>query len=212
MSVVVTTDSLKTVTEFKTTISDSFFARWCPDPTVMFDLGELYAEFNAKYFDGNLRVLRVIEHEDKNGEVRRKYPTLKWEGRYKTKWGTYTPNGRGTGVIKISRLAAKDPTQVRNTLLHEMIHAYLDQTNRDDGINGHGPNFIAEATRINAKCSDAGVTYRVNFYDVPVTKDEPEVYSDLLKSTIYCGKDLDLAQKMRTILNAAFDTHYVYEQ
>jgi hypothetical protein len=56
------------------------------------------------------------------------------------------------------------------------------------------------------------VAYRVNFYDVAVTKEEPEVYSDLLKTTIYCGKDLDLARSMKAVLNAAFDTHYVYEQ
>jgi hypothetical protein len=200
------------MTEFQTTVSDKFFKRFCPDPTVMFDLGELYAEFNAKYFDGNLRVLRVIERVDENGETWKKYPTLKWEGRYKTKWGTYKLNNRGTGEIKIARMCADDPIQVRSTLLHEMVHAYLDQTSRDDGIKGHGPNFIAEATRINAKCADLGVAYRVNFYDVPVTKDEPEVYSDLLKTTIYCGKDLDLARRMKTILNAAFDTHYAYEQ
>lgn len=200
------------MTEFPATVSNKFFERFCPDPTVMFDLGELYAEFNAKFFDGNLRVPRVIERTDENGETWRKYPTLKWEGRYRTKWGTYKANNRGTGEIKIARMAAKDPVQVRSTLLHEMIHAYLDQTNRDDGIKGHGPNFIAEATRINAKCEDLGVAYRVNFYDVAVTKEEPEVYSDLLKTTIYCGKDLDLARSMKAVLNAAFDTHYVYEQ
>lgn len=200
------------MTDFQTTVSDKFFDRFCPDPTVIFDLGELYAEFNAKFFNGNLRVLRVIERTDKNGEARKKYPTLKWEGRYRTKRGTYKPNNRGTGEIKLARMTAKDPVQVRSTLLHEMVHAYLDQTNRDDGIKGHGPNFIAEATRINTLCADLRVAYRVNFYDVAVTKEEPEVYSDLLKTTLYCGKDLDLARSMKAVLNAAFDTHYVYEQ
>lgn len=178
----------------------------------MYDLGELYYEFNSRFFYGDLPVLRVVTRIDENGEKWHTYPRLKWDGRMRRLWGNYKPNGRGTGEIKLARNAASDPVQVRSTLLHEMLHAYLDQTNRDDGIKGHGPNFIAEATRINAICADLGVAYRVNFYDVPVTKEEPEVYSDLLKTTIYCGKDLDLARRMKTILNAAFDTCYVYEQ
>ena len=200
------------MTEFKTTVSSKFLKRFCPDPTVMFDLGELHAEFNARFFDGKLPVTPVVTHTDENGEERRSYPRLKWDGRMRRLWGNYKPNGRGSGEIKLARNAADDPVQVKSTLLHEMLHAYLDRTNRDDGIKGHGPNFIAEATRINAICADLGVAYRVNFYDVAVTKEEPEVYSDLLKTTIYCGKDLDLARRMKTILNAAFDTHYVYEQ
>jgi hypothetical protein len=200
------------MSEFSTTVSDSFFARWCPNPTRIYDLGEIYAEFNARFFNGELPVLRFTEHEDENGEIRRAYPQIKWNGKYRKLLGTYKPNGRGTGEIRLARYIAPDPVQVRSTLLHEMVHAYLDKTKRDDGIKGHGPNFILEASRINAQCSDRGLAYRVNFYDVPVTKEEPEVYSDLLGTTIYCGKDLDLARKMRTILNASFDTRYVYEQ
>lgn len=198
--------------QMQTTVSNSFFARFCPDPTVTFDLGDLHAEFNAKYFNGDLPVAAVKTRVDENGEEWRSYPALRWDGKFKKLWGQYKPNGRGTGKIKIARAAAMDPVQVRSTLLHEMVHSYLDMTGKDDGIKGHGPNFIAEAKRINELCEAAGVSYRVNFFDVPVTKEQPEVECELLKTTIYCGKDLDVARQMRTILNAAFDTKYDYAQ
>jgi len=196
----------------QTTLSDSFFQRYCPDPTIIYDLGELHAAFNACYFNGDLPLTKTITKVDTNGEEWKTYPALKWEGRFKKLWGQYRPNGRGTGVIKIARKAAMMPTQVHSTLLHEMTHAYLDMTGKDDGIKGHGKNFIAEAQRINKKCEELGVDYRVNFYDEAVTKDEPEVYCDLLKTTIYCGKDLDIARQMKSILNAAFDSKYDYAQ
>jgi hypothetical protein len=198
--------------EMQTTLSNKFFARFCPDPTVMFDLGEMYAEFNAKYFNGELPLADVKVHVDENGEEWRSYPNLKWDGKFKKLWGQYKANGRGTGKIKIALQAAMDPVQVRSTLLHEMLHAYLDLTGRDDGIKGHGPNFIAEAKRINELCEANNFAYRINFFDIAVTKEQPEVECDLLKTTIYCGKDLDVARQMRTILNAAFDSKYEYAQ
>lgn len=196
----------------QTTVSNSFFKRYCPDPTTIFDLGELHAEYNAKYFNGELPVTKTLTVVDSNGEEWRTYPHLKWEGRFRKVWGQYKTNGRGTGVIRIARKAAMNSNQVRSTLLHEMVHAYLDMTGKDDGIKGHGPNFIAEAKRINEMCEESGVAYRVNFYDEAITKDEPEVYCDLLKTTIYCGKDLDVARHMKSILNAAFDSKYDYAQ
>lgn len=192
-------------TEFPLKLSNSFFERYCPNPYAVYDLGEIYAEFNAKYFNGELPVLTVVTRTDENGETRNSYPRLKWEGRFRKVWGNYKPNGRGSGVIKLARNCVKDPVQVRSTLLHEMLHAYLDMKGQDDGIKGHGPNFIAQAKRINEQCAAAGVNYRVNFYDVEITQDEPVVYSDLLKTTIHCGKDLDLARRMQTIIRAAFD-------
>jgi len=198
--------------QFKTTVSASFFQAFCPNTTSIYDLGELYAEFNAKYFDGKLRVLRVIEKTDANGDKRNIYPELKWEGRFRKLWGQYKPSRtRGAGMIKIAKVAAVDPTQVRSTLLHEMIHKWLDQIGQDDGIKGHGQNFIEKARQINQLCEETGMKYRVNFHDVAVTKEEPEVYCDMLKTTIYCGKDLDIAHRMKAILNSAFET-YEYEQ
>jgi len=200
------------MTDFPTTVSDTFFARWCPNPTRIYDLGEIYAEFNARFFNGNLPVLRFQEFTDGEEVVRRSYPQLKWDGRMSRLWGNYKPNGRGSGLIKISKKAAFDPNQVRSTLLHEMVHAWLDMKHLDDGIKGHGENFILTAKRINEECESLGVNYRVNFYNVEVRKEEPEVHSELLQTTIFCGKDLDLARSMKAVLNAAFHTCYVYEQ
>jgi len=200
---------LTAVTELKTTVSTAFFQRFCPDPARTHDLIELYAEFNARYFNGELPVLKTRVKTDENGEERVVTKDVGWDGKYKKLWGTYKPNGRGTGKIKLARAAALDPVQVRTTLLHEMVHKRLDQIGKDDGIKGHGPNFIAEAKRINELCEAEGVAYRVDFYCEPVTQDEPFCESDLLKTTIYLGKDLDVARRMRAVLKAAFDTYEV---
>ena len=189
----------------QTTVSNAFFARFCPDPCAIYDLGELYAEFNAKYFGGELPIQKVTSRTDENDETWHSYPRLKWEGRFRKLWGNYTMNGRGTGVIKLARKCAEDPIQVRSTLLHEMLHAYLDMKGLDDGIKGHGENFILEAKRINELCEANGVTYRINFFNEEITKEQPIVYSDLLKTTLYLGKDLDVARRMRKLLNSAFD-------
>lgn len=194
--------------ELKTTVSDTFFRRWCPNPTAVYDLGEIYAEFNAKFFNGDLNPLKVMEKTDKEGNITRIYPGLKWDGRLKNFWGIYKPNGQGTGEIRISRSAAMKPSQVRDTLLHEMLHKWLDMKGLDDGIKGHGPQFIDHSLRINQKAQKLGLGVRVNFFDEEITKEQPEVYSDLLKTTIYCGRDLDIARKMRGVFNSAFDESY----
>lgn len=59
------------------------------------------------------------------------------------------------------------------TLLHEMIHAFLFVTNRDQDRDGHGPNFKAHMHRIN---NSAGLNISIyhsfhdevmsNFFDV----------------------------------------------
>jgi len=204
--------SNKNMIELKTTFSTAFFSQFCPDPTVTFDLPELYSEFNAKYFEGKLPLIKTVTKVDENGEEWVTTRDIRWDGKYKKLWGTYKANGRGTGTIKLARQAALDPVQVRSTLLHECVHKYLDSVNKDTGIKGHGETFIQEANRINALCEERGVAYRVNYYDVAIVKEQPEVYCDLLKTTIYCGKDLDIARHMRSVLNMAFDTKYEYEQ
>ena len=192
----------------KTTLSSAFFAQFCPDPTVMYDLGELYAEFNAKYFNGELPVLPHATKVDKSGETRRVYGTLKWDGRLgKSTLGCYK-----RGVIHLNRKIAKDLNKTRSVLLHEMLHKFLDVKGLDDGIAGHGPNFIAEAKRINDVCAARGVQYRVHYYDVPVTRVQPTYRSELIGEDIHCVQDLDLARKMGTIIRAAFDTRYDYKQ
>jgi len=194
--------------EMKTTLSPAFFSQYCPDPTVMYDLGELYAEFNAKYFNGELPVLPYEVKVDANGETRRKYGTVKWDGRL----GRNTLGCYKRGVIHLNRKIAKDPNQVRSVLLHEMLHKFLDVKGLDDGIAGHGPNFIEEAKWINDTCSARGVQYRVNFYDIPVTKSRPTYHADLIGGEIQCVQDLDVVRKMGSVIRAAFDTRFEYRQ
>lgn len=192
----------------KTTLSPAFFAQFCPDPTVMYDLGDLYAEFNAKYFNGELPVLPYATKVDKNGETRKIYGTLKWDGRLgKSTLGCYK-----RGVIYLNRKIAGDLNKTRSVLLHEMLHKFLDVKGLDDGIAGHGPNFIAEAKWINDTCAARGVLYRVNFYDVPVTKSRPVYRSELIGGDIQCVQDLDVARKMGSVIRAAFDKRYEYRQ
>lgn len=200
--------------EFKTTLSPAFFSAFCPDPTVMYELGDVYAELNAKYFEGQLPVLPFREITDKNGETRRIYGTLKWDGRMKGKTlGTYQGKPRrGHGVIRLSRSIAKDPVRTRSVLLHEMLHKYLDMKGLDDGIKGHGENFTTHAKNINEVCAAKDVSYRIHFYDEVITMDEPLVYSELLMTEIHFSRDLDIARNMQAIARAAFDRKFEYHQ
>ncbi len=200
--------------ELKSTLSSSFFRRFCPDPTVMYDLGDLYAELNARFFNGELPILPSDSYTDKNGETRTRYGTLKWDGRMGQRTlGTYKASSRrGNGTIRLSRRIASDPVKTRSVLLHEMLHKYLDLKSMDDGILGHGENFVSEAKRINEACEKSGVGYRIHFYDEVVTRDEPFVISDLTKKEIYCGKDLDIARNMQAVVRAAFDQKFEYFQ
>lgn len=196
--------------ELKTTLSDSFFNRFCPDPTVMLDLGDIYAEFNARFFNGKLPILAHKLVKSKTGETRRVYNTLKWDGRLgKTTLGRYKLRN-GHGEIRLSRSIAHNPTLTKSVLLHEMVHKYLDLTGQDDGIMGHGENFILTSKRINEQCEEKGFAYRVHFYDEEITKEEPQAFVDLIGKEIYLGKDLDVARKMKSILNSAFDHKYDY--
>jgi hypothetical protein len=195
----------------KTTLSNSFFTRWCPDPTSIYDLVELYAEFNAKFFNGELPVLPTVTLTNDAGETWEKTGRIKWEGRYKRTWGTYTYNGKGTGIIKLSKRCALEPFQTQSTLLHEMLHAYLDLTNQDDGIAGHGPNFIRKAKEINEKCDELEVGYRVDFHDEPITQEVAEFQVPLLMSSFEFD-DLDVAKKVESIINGAFAGSYEYLQ
>lgn len=200
--------------ELKSTLSSSFFRRFCPDPTVMYDLGDLYAELNARFFNGELPVLPSESYTDKDGETRTRYGTLKWDGRMRQRTlGTYKASSRrGHGTIRLARSIAYDPARTRSVLLHEMLHKYLDLKSMDDGILGHGENFVSEAKRINETCEKSGVEYRIHFYDEVVTRDEPFVVSELSRKEIYCGKDLDVARNMQAVMRAAFDRKFEYFQ
>lgn len=200
--------------EFKTTVSQSFYERYCPNMCATFDLVELYNTFTARFFGGLLPDLNTKVITDENGETRILTQDIVWDGRYRTVYGKYVPSKkRGHGQIRLAKFMAKDHVQVKSTLLHEMVHKHLDYLQQDDGIKGHGPNFIDAARRINAQCEEWNLPYRVNFFDEEVTKEQPEVYSNMLMTTVYCGRDLDVARRMQAVIRAAFhEGCYEYQQ
>jgi hypothetical protein len=200
--------------KLSTSLSDGFFRKYCPDPTVMYDLGDLYAEFNSKYFDGELCIAQYASWVDADGESRRKYGHLKLDGRLSRRTlGMYKPTTRaGKGTIVLNRKIASDPNLTRSVLLHEMIHKFLDAKGMTDGVKGHGPNFLAEACRINNLCLSQGVEHRVHFMGEEITQEEPSTFAVLLDREIGMGKDLDIADRMKSVMKTAFDTKYTYAQ
>lgn len=199
--------------ELPTRVSDKFFRAFCPNPTVIYDLGSLYDEFNSRFFHGELpnlvKTVKVVK-----GEEVVSYGRLKWDGRLKNRTlGTYTPARiKGQGVIRLSRNIASDPVQVKSTLLHEMLHLYLDLKDLDDGIKGHGSHFMAEAKSINTACEGLGVSYRINFHDNEITQEEASFSCDLLKEQVFRTSDLDIALQVKKVLNSALNSDFNYNQ
>lgn len=176
----------------------------------MYDLGDLYAEFNARFFNGELPILPSHTFTDENGEVRTSYGTLKWDGRLgKRTYGVYSYKDK---TIRLSRKIAVDPIATRSVLLHEMVHKYLHTKGLDDGVQGHGANFIEKAMAINAICEEIGTEYRVHFQDQEVTEKAPSILPQLLDNPITLVPDLDIALKMKTVAKAAFDKKFIYRQ
>lgn len=195
------------IVELATTISNDFFIAFCPNPYEVYDLGELYAKFNAKYFNGELPVVNPKISE--NGA--KTYSKLRWDKRLKRCWGVYrTARKPGDGVISLSPTCVSTPFQVENTLLHEMLHKWLDLKGLDDGIKGHGPNFTQNASRINKLCQSLKVGYRIQFFDDSITRDLPVASAPILERTIACSDDLDISRAMQSVLRAAFDKKYEY--
>jgi hypothetical protein len=198
----------------RNTLSRSFVQLYCPNPCGMHDLGELYSQFNAKYFEGELPVLKPHTVVDENEEVWESYPKqIAWNGRFKKLYGRYTYSpARGRGFIELSKRIALDPILVRSTMLHEMLHKYLDLKALGDGIEGHGPNFVEHGVRINRICESEKVEYRINFFDHPVEDSNPRYLSETYAQEFPVRKDLDLGRKMAKIMKASFDSSYTYLQ
>jgi hypothetical protein len=194
----------------KTTASDAFFRRFCKNPCGMYDLGEMYAVLNARHFGGELAVLNKVVTVDKNGEEWENYPRqLIWNKRFKKKYGTYTYASR---MIQIAGFAAWDSNQVWSTLLHEMLHKYLHQKGMDDGIEGHGPNFINYSADINADCLEKGYKYRINFFDEEIVLKNPNYSSVVHEMEFHVANDLDIGRKCKSVIKAAFDEQFSYNQ
>lgn len=189
-----------------TTVSDRFFRSFCPDPTVIYDLAALYNSYNSRFFSGDLPELKRVVKKVKGKEVVC-YPDLKWDGRLRSKtYGTYTPAPRpGNGKIRLSRSIASKPVKLKSTLVHEMLHKWLDLKGLDDGVKGHGPEFIRFAKQINLTCQADGIPIRVNFFGKPITKEAALFQCGFIGSTVYSVEDLDIARSLEGAVEFAFD-------
>ncbi|XP_036210747.1 sprT-like domain-containing protein Spartan isoform X1 [Myotis myotis] len=118
------------------------------DPTP--DLQALFVQFNDQFFWGQLEAVEV-----------------KWSKRMTLCAGICSYEGRGGMCsIRLSEplLKLRPRKDLVETLLHEMIHAYLFVTNNDKDREGHGPEFCKHMHRIN-RLTGANITIYHTFHD-----------------------------------------------
>ncbi|OAD79253.1 hypothetical protein PHYBLDRAFT_58304 [Phycomyces blakesleeanus NRRL 1555(-)] len=113
------------------------------------DVHTLFTAYNPLYF------------EDKLGVVE-----LKWSKRLTLCAGICCYRLNGECTIKLSEplLKLRSSQDLVDVLLHEMIHAYLFITKGHSSHDGHGPEFLEIANRIN-KDANTNITVYHNFHD-----------------------------------------------
>ena len=100
-------------------------------------IAEKFAEFNEKYFNGELDTPEFkITH------------VKSYLGLYHYKYERYG-YGLVESVISISDMFDRSETDVCNTIIHEMIHLYIRQNHIKDTRPHHGRVFNSIADRIN---------------------------------------------------------------
>ncbi|KER20755.1 hypothetical protein T265_10775 [Opisthorchis viverrini] len=114
------------------------------------DVRALFLQFNSTFFDGKLSSVEV-----------------RWSPRMTLCAGLCCYEGRG-GLcsIRLSEplLKLRPRSDLVETLLHEMIHAFLFVTQNDRDREGHGPNFQFHMRRINAQAGTRITIYHT-FHD-----------------------------------------------
>lgn len=118
------------------------------DPTP--NIHTLFVQFNTRFFWNVLSSVQV-----------------KWSNRMTSCAGVCTFHSRNKEcIISLSAplLKLRPRKDLVETLLHEMIHAYLFLTNNDRDRDGHGPNFCKHMYRIN-KEAGTNITIYHNFHD-----------------------------------------------
>lgn len=130
----------------KTSLIDPSFEYIDPTP----DVHAMFLQFNSRFFWGKLYSVEV-----------------RWSPRMTSCAGVCCYEGRG-GLCSI-RLSApllklRPRKDLVETLLHEMIHAYLFVTNNDRDRDGHGPEFHKHMYRINKEAGTKISVYH-NFHD-----------------------------------------------
>lgn len=118
------------------------------DPTP--NIFALFAAANERFFSGKLVACEV-----------------KWSARMTLCAGVCSFEGYG-GLcsIRLSKplLSLRPRSDLINTLLHEMIHAYLFVTGGNQDRDGHGPDFQYHAIRINSELG-CNITIYHTFHD-----------------------------------------------
>ncbi|KMZ98339.1 hypothetical protein PVNG_03480 [Plasmodium vivax North Korean] len=118
------------------------------------DLLQLFEEYNEKYFFSKLKSVQV-----------------KWSNKMKLCAGICIFKKSGYCCIRLSLplLKLRKIKEYRETLLHEMIHAFLFLTRSNSRHDGHGPEFKKHMYRINKATGLCITIYHsfhkeVNFY------------------------------------------------
>ncbi len=114
------------------------------------ELRSLFLEFDRLFFDGALENVEV-----------------KWGSARMTQCAGmcyFMPGGFCSVRLSPSLLRLRPRADLVNTLLHEMIHAYLFRTRRDRDRDGHGPDFLALAREINLRAR-TNITIYHTFHD-----------------------------------------------
>ncbi|PFH38331.1 SprT domain-containing protein [Besnoitia besnoiti] len=113
------------------------------------DLHALFAHYNDAFFEGKLAGVEV-----------------RWSRRMTLCAGLCVYQAGGYCSVRLSEplLKFRSVKEFRETLLHEMIHAFLFVTKRDREHDAHGPDFLAHMHRLNA-LTGLNITVFHTFHD-----------------------------------------------
>ncbi|CUV05093.1 unnamed protein product, partial [Cryptosporidium hominis] len=113
------------------------------------DIHELLLEYNDLYFFGSL------------GSV-----VIRWSNRMTLCAGKCTYETGGRCIVSLSEplLKYRSVKELKETILHELIHAYLFLTSNDRDRNFHGKEFCFHMNRIN-RMSGLNINIYHNFHD-----------------------------------------------
>jgi predicted SprT family Zn-dependent metalloprotease len=109
------------------------------------DIRSLFLQFNAMFFENKLDAVEVS-----------------WSSRMTLCAGICKYEGRGgLCAIRLSEplLKFRPRSDLVNTLLHEMIHAFLFVTQKKRDRSAHGPSFIKLMNEINARAETCITVY-----------------------------------------------------
>ena len=113
------------------------------------DVHKLFVEYDNLFFNGVIQKRTIV----------------KWSKRLTLCAGICKFDGQMNEICLSTPLLSLRPrSDTINTLLHEMIHAYLFLTQRIQDRDGHGPHFQAHMHRLN-KITGSNITIYHTFHD-----------------------------------------------